>query len=228
MSKAVISGDIISFTSLETSEKRVIEKEISSLFRELNKKFNVFGRIIKGDYLECLVPKPKDALRVALAIRSRIKFSGGLVRNNSSHKSKLFKIYGIRLAIGIGRLNRIDIKKGIIDGEAIYYSGRLISDSINTSDRRKVRLKQTLFIRTNDDKINFILEPFILLIDALMLKSTSRQNRILYLKLMGLDEDSISRKLHLSQSTVNQHSSAAGWNAIENALKFYEQLTNII
>lgn len=228
MSKAVISGDIVAFTSLDTSDKRLVEKEISLLFRELGKKYNIFGRMIKGDYVECLVPKPKDALRAALLIRSRIKICGGFIKSKPSRKVKLFKLYGIRLAIGIGKLNRVDLRKGIIDGEAIYFSGRLVNGSSNTSDKRKVRMKQTLFIRTNDDNLNPVLETMILLLDALLQKSTARQNRILYMKLTGMDEDTISKKLRISQSTVNQHSTAVGWNAIEQALKFYEKLTNKI
>jgi len=225
MNKAVISGDIIAFTSLRNSDKQKIESEISGLLRELKKKYNVYGRIIKGDYLECLIPKPQDSLRIALAIRSRIKYSGKMVHSNGNMKTKLFKTYGIRLAIGIGKMSRIDIRKGIIDGEAIYFSGRLINESINTSDKRKVTIKQTLFIKTNNEELNFFLEPVIMLIDALLQKSTAKQNHILYLKLMGLDEEKISKKLHLTQSTINQHSTAVGWNSIESALEFFEKLT---
>ncbi len=228
MSKAVISGDIIAFTSLNTSDKRLIEKEISMLFGELKNKYNIFGRVIKGDYIECLVPKPKDALRAALLIRSRIKICGGRLKSRHNRKVKLFELYGARLAIGIGSLKRVDLKKGIIDGEAIYFSGRLISESGNTSDKSKVRMKQTLFIRTNDEKINTVLETMILLLDVLLQKSTARQNRILYMKLTGMGEDAISKKLRITQSSVNQHSTAIGWNAIEQALKFYEKITNKI
>jgi putative heme iron utilization protein len=43
---------------------------------------------------------------------------------------------------------------------------------------------------------------------------------------MGYNEDKISKKLKIYQSTVNEHSTGLGWNAIEMAVLFFEKLIN--
>jgi hypothetical protein len=90
-----------------------------------------------------------DAFRIALAIKSfvkSIKISDDDVNSNESGRFKLFKTYGIRLAIGIGELSRIDFKNGIIDGDAIYFSGRIINED-KTHNKEKVTIKNKLFIK---------------------------------------------------------------------------------
>jgi hypothetical protein len=227
MNRAAISGDIIAYTSLSSSEKTKLETAVIQLLKDLSIRFGVYGRMIKGDYLECYIPDPADALRVALAIKSYIK-SFSLELNDSKDKRiKAFKTYGIRLAIGIGEISRFDPTKGIIDGEAIYFSGRIINESRSTSDKERIVVKNTLFIKTNDENLNSEFEPVLALIDALISKATARQCKVLCLKLMGNDEDAIAKKLQLFQSTINQHSTGIGWNAIEKAVLHYERVIKI-
>ena len=71
--KVVLSGDIIAFTSLSNEGKITLENELNRLFLILEQKFSVFGRIVKGDYLEMVMENPEDALTVTLAIKSFIK-----------------------------------------------------------------------------------------------------------------------------------------------------------
>ena len=62
------------------------------------------------------------------------------------------------------------------------------------------------------------------LLDVLLTNATARQCEVLYYKLLGFSESDIAQKLDVNQATVNQHSTAVGWNAIEHTLKYYEQL----
>jgi len=73
MIKAVISGDIIASTSLTDAGRELLENAIKEILGVLEQKFNTYSRRIKGDYIECVVPNPEDALRVALIIKSFIK-----------------------------------------------------------------------------------------------------------------------------------------------------------
>jgi hypothetical protein len=224
MDYATISGDIIAFTSLSDSGKRLIEESLKKLLKELNAKFNVYGRIIKGDYLECYVPETFQVLRVALAIKSFIKsveideIEDGIADNK---RAKLFKIHGIRLAIGIGNLNRLDLENGIIDGEAIYFSGRIIND-IKTSNKQKITIKNTLFLKSSNPEFDLQMEALLSLIDVIISKGTSKQCQVLYLKIMGFEEKQIVEKLGLKQSTINQHSTSIGWQAIEKSINYFE------
>lgn len=101
-----------------------LEARIEDLFSVLENRFPGFwGRIIKGDYIECLLPSAKDSFRVALIIKSCIKS----FPVTESKKKKLFQTYGIRIAVGIGDMRIVDKEHGIMDGEAIYLSGRTLS-----------------------------------------------------------------------------------------------------
>jgi hypothetical protein len=225
MNHAAISGDIIAYTSLSVGDKILIENRIAKLLKELKVKFGVYGHIIKGDYLECYIPNPADSLRVALIIKSFIK-SFPLESSDSNNRVNAYKTFILRLAIGIGEISRFEPRKGILDGEAIYFSGRTINENISTSDRKRIVIKRTLFIKTKDDGLNWTIDPLLSLIEVLLSKATAKQNKVLYLKLMGYNEDKISKKLKIYQSTVNEHSTGLGWNAIEMAVLFFEKLIN--
>lgn len=224
MNRAVISGDIIAYTSLTDADKSKMEASIDLLFHELTSRFEVFGRLIKGDYLECYIPDPVHALRIALLIKSHIKAYALELKESKDKRLSAFKTHGIRLAIGIGQINRFDREKGIIDGEAIYFSGRMISDISTTSDKERIVIKSTLFIKTNDEKLTNKVEPILALLDLLISKATAKQSNVLYLKLLGYSEDEIAKRMEVSQSTINEHSTSLGWNAIEKAVLFFEKL----
>jgi len=57
---AVISGDIISSTSFTDESRTLLEEKLEQLLINLKTEFNVFGRVIKGDYLECVIPEPEN------------------------------------------------------------------------------------------------------------------------------------------------------------------------
>ncbi len=224
MYKAVISGDIISSTSLLVKDRVLLEQRLTALLEELNDKFDVFGRVIKGDYLEFVIPKPQNALRVALAIKSFVKSVP--INNTAKYKRnsrfQLFKTHGVRLAIGYGELTRFDPKKGIIDGEAIYLSGRLIS-GVSTFGKDRMVIKNTLYFTSNNEKLNERFESLLALIDTLITKATPRQSEVLYLKLLYNNETTIATKLNIGQSVVNKHSTSLGWNSIEKAVNYFDK-----
>lgn len=228
MIKAVISGDIIASTSLTDAGRELLEDAIEEIIGELEKKFDTYSRIIKGDYIECVVPNPEDALRVALAIKSFIKSIK--IEKSTLYKDKkrvkLFKMYGIRLAIGYGELSRFNPNEGIIDGEAIYLSGRAINE-FSTYNKERIVIKNTLFFVSGDKSLNKKIEPLLALLDVIINKATAKQCKVLYLKLMGNTEEEISSKLKIAQSVVNQHSTSIGWNAIEKAVDFFSDIIKI-
>jgi len=225
MIKAVISGDIVASTSLTDAGREFLENAIKKLIDELNKRFNTYSRIIKGDYIECVVPNPEDALHIALAIKSFVKSIS--VDDTSLYKInkrvKLFKNYGIRLAIGYGTLSRYDSEKGIIDGEAIYLSGRTINE-FSTYKKKRIVIKNTMYFVSNDSNLNKTFEPIIALLDVLINKATTKQCKVLYLKLMNNNEVAIAKILGIKQSVVNQHSTSVGWNAIERSVKYFNEV----
>ncbi len=227
MNKAVISGDIVASTSLTDEGRTYIEDKLNKMLEELHARYNMYGRMIKGDYLECVVPDPEYALRLALIIKAFIKsITGDETLTHDDNRFKFFKIHGIRLAIGYGELTRFEPAKGIIDGEAIYLSGRRINEEL-TYNKERIVIKNTLFFVSANEAMNREFDPLLALIDVLMSKATSRQCEVLYMKLMNLNEEAIATKMNIAQPVVNQHSTSVGWNAIEKAvIRFGEVIKN--
>ncbi len=221
MQAAVLSGDIIAFTSLSQSNKETLEHCLDTLFRDL-KDYNVYSRIIKGDYIEMAIPQYEYALRIALATKCMVKSSSAKMEKQEGRRLKYFISYGIRIAIGYGNLSRFDTEKGIIDGEAIYMSGRKI-DEEHTYSKERISIKNTLFFDSKNERLNTVMEPIIALLDFVLYKATSKQCQILYYRLMKKREDEIAKILGISQQVVNDQSLRAGWDTIEKAVIFFEK-----
>ena len=225
MKSAIISGDIISYTALNSSEKIILDKKVETFLQLLKKEYDVFGRIIKGDYLECYIPETNKVLRIALIIKSFIKNIAFEIQPDKTKNNRLktFQTYGIRIAIGIGDLERLDLENGVIDGEAIYMSGRLISN-LKTYDKERATVKNTLFIKTYCDNLNNEMDALIALLDKVILDATAKQSEVIFYKLRSFNETEIAKKLNISQSAVNQHSTSVGWKAIEKAVLRFEDV----
>ena len=227
MKRAIVSGDIIASTSLNNADRSKIGNCLKLMTKKLNKKFNVYSRLTEGnDYIDSYIPNNSDALRVMLIIKCFVKSIPVSTKNpinQGDKRSKFFKTHGIRLALGIGELSRLDIQNGIIDGEAIYFSGRTISEN-RTYNKEKVVIKNTLFIKSDDKEFDEEFTPLLALLDVLLSKCTAKQSTVLYLKLLGYDEATIARVLGKKQSTINEHSTGAGWIAIEKAVIRFEEV----
>jgi len=122
----------------------------------------------------------------------------------------------------VAPLSTLDQRKGVIDGEAIYLSGRKIKQ-LSTSDKQKIIIKSTLFFCSANADWNTRYEVIFSLLDVLLSKCSAKQSEVLHLKLRGLSESEISKRLKKSQSTISQHSTAAGWASIEKAVDLFER-----
>lgn len=214
MMYAAISADIVSSTSLNIEETISLKKKIENLFLVMRDIYPGFwGRLIKGDYMECVLPSAKDAFRVALLIKTCIK-SFPL----ADSKKKMFQTYGVRIAVGIGDMRMVDKEQGIMDGEAIYMSGRAL-EGMQTPNKRG-----TFIIDSFNAEQRPALQTIGMLVDALINNATRKQCEVLFYKLQSKGEQEIADILCLTQSAVNQHSTTAKWYCIEEALNYFEQL----
>lgn len=224
MNNATISADVISYTSLSEEEKRQLETGIKGLLSDLTKKYkkySFYGRLVQGDYMECALKSPEHALRIALLLKTYIKTFDFNSKAEKGNRLKYFNEHGIRLALAIAPLEKIDRLKGIIDGEAIYLSGRAIKN-ISTSDKLKIVIKNTMFFCSRDQKVQAKFDTIFSLLDTIISKCSAKQSQIIYYKLLELSEKEISEKLGKYQSTISQHSTAAGWLSIEKAVNYFE------
>jgi hypothetical protein len=230
MNRAIISGDIIASTSLNNADRQIIGERLKLLAKKLEKKFKVFSRITEGDdSIVCFIPNNSDALRVMLAIKCFVKsipISADNSNEQENNRVKFFRMHGIRLALGIGELSRLDVENGIFDGEAIYYAGRLLSEN-KTYNKGKVIIKNTLFIKSSNQEFDDEVIPLLALLDVLISNCTAKQCEVLYLKLLGYDESLIAKALKKKQPTINAHSTSAGWIAIDKAVKRFEEIAKV-
>lgn len=224
--KGVIVADIISSTSLSLRQLISLREELQNFIDEYVGWFNehgcvFWGRVVRGDTLECYMDSAHYALRVAILLKLRIMLfntSIGIVgvKNKQSIKS------GIRVSIGVGNMRINDQKKDILDGEAIYLAGREL-DGQHTAGKEKVSIKRTLFFSSSKhlekQSVSLLLEC----IDVLLRKATDNQKVVIYNKLLGKKESDIARMLDRSTATINQHSVTAGWNVISDIVNFYEK-----
>ena len=210
---ATISADIISSTALSVDEIIKAKQQLAELFEQLEKLYPGFwGRIVKGDSIECIIPESKYALRIALLIKSRLK---SLDIDNSEDK-RFFQIYALRTAIGIGSMRLIDRENDMMDGEAIYLSGRKLEDMGSP-------IKGTLQI-VSLSKEQEALQAIGILADAIVNNATQRQSQVIFNKRLGQNEHEIAEILNKKQSGVNQRSTSAQWYAIDAAVDYFEQV----
>ncbi|MCE5331249.1 MAG: RNA polymerase subunit sigma-70 [Bacteroidales bacterium] len=227
MKNAIISADIISSTSLTEKEFSLLLRRIKDTFALIEAKYNkndisFFGRLIKGDYIECYLKNPSDALRVALILKSAVKSCPiDAIAKKETRRRKLFRQYGVRLAVGIGEMRTVNLAQGILDGDAIYLSGRKINEQ-KSYNKGKIIVKNTLFFETAEEELKERFSVITGLLDRLLTTMTMRQSEVLYYKLQEIGEQEIAQRLNISQSSVNQHSTALGWNVIEQTVRYYE------
>lgn len=221
MVKATISADIVSSTALSVEELTLLQLEIRQFLEGLEEKSQGknWGRLFKGDSVEIFLLDPHEALRTALQLKTLVKktFSWG---KETNAKRELFRKYGIRLAIGIGEMRTADKTRDILDGDAIYNSGRLLEKAT----KEKQSIKRSMYFACPDLLLAEQVDVMVGLLDTLLRNATSRQSEILYYKLSGKNEEEIAELLKIKQSAVNQRSNSAGWKAIESAVNYFEKL----
>ena len=220
MVRATISADIVSSTALSVEELALLQSEIRQFLEMLSEKSQGknWGRLFKGDSVEIFLSDPHEALRTALLLKTLVKktFSWGKETNT---KRELFRKHGVRLAIGVGEMRTADRKQDILDGEAIYYSGRLLETQLKPS-----KGKRTMLFGCNNVTLSEPVDVLLGLLDALFKKTTSNQCEIIYYKLLGKQEEEIAKLLNVKQPAVNKQCNAVSWPAIESAVNYFEKL----
>lgn len=208
---ATISADIVDSTKL-TAEDTIRVNKLLTDFLDPMKMVSEgsWGRVVKGDAFECVLMNPHDLLRVALMLKCYVKT---FVPERPNPE---FSKYGIRIAMAVGGLRTSDESLGIIDGDAIYKTGRAMEE-------KRPNVRGTMKY-CNDDPDAEAVKAIVSLCDVVINKSTGKQCEVLYNKLCGKDEVEMAAALGKSRPTVNAHSQKAGWIAIERAVKYFESL----
>lgn len=209
---ATISADIVDSTKMSAEDTIRVNKLLTDFLEPMKKvSEGSWGRVVKGDAFECVLQEPRDLLRVALMLKCHVKTFVPEVLNPE------FSKYGIRIAMAVGELRTSNEQLGIIDGDAIYRTGRAMEE-------KRPNVRGTMMY-CNDGLEAEAVKAIVALCDVVINKSTGKQCEVLFNKLCGKDEGEMASAMGKSRPTVNAHSQKAGWIAIERAVKYFESLT---
>ena len=212
---ATISADIVRSTSLNTEDLIMLRNKLRGLFHDFEKDYPGFwARIVRGDGIECVVPDYSDALRIAILIKLYVK-----MKVSEFDCSEMLQRYGIRFSIGVADIKYADKEDDIINGPAIYLSGRNLNE---ISSRETI---MTAFeIERAPKPFSNLLDSYVAMVSGLIDSYSAKQSEVIFLKLLGFKEKEISERIGISQPSVNTRASNAQWGLLNTAIKDFENL----
>jgi len=212
---ATISADIVRSTSMNTENLIVLRNRLRYLFQDFEKDYPGFwARIVRGDSIECVVPNYNDALRIAILIKLYVK-----MRVSEFDCSEMLQRYGIRFSIGVADIKYADKKEDIINGPAIYLSGRNL-DEIS----RRENVMTAFEIGQAPKPLSNLLDSYVAMVSGIVDSYSAKQAEVVFLKLLGFKEIEISERVGISQSSVNTRAANAQWGLLNTAIKDFEAL----
>ena len=116
----------------------------------------------------------------------------------------------------MGNLDYADRKDDIINGEAIYISGRNL-DGISRKSGIFTAFEMALASRPMND----MLDSYVALIGSLVDSYSAKQAEVVFYKMLGYKEIEIAERLGIYQSSVNTRSGQAQWGLKKWILKGY-------
>lgn len=210
---ATISADIVRSTSMGTADLLELRRGLQGLIGDLEEDIPGFwARIVRGDSLECVVPDSRDALRIAILLKLFVK-----MRVADYNCSEMLQRHGIRFSIAVGDLEYANKNEDIIDGPAIYRSGR----NLDEISRKGVRM--SIFELDREPRsLSILMDSYVALICDLVDSYSAKQAEVVYYKLLGFKEVEISGRLGIYQSSVNVRATNAQWGLLNRAIKDFE------
>ena len=213
---AAISADVVSSTSLSRESMIELNEKLKKCLYILERRYQGFwGRIVKGDSIECIMSRPEDAFEVALILKTWVKS----FEHSNIQEDKRFNRYGLRIAIGIGEMKTLDRGLDMMDGDAIYRSGRAM-------DKLVGRAKYSFVISMADSEHEQALQVILTLVNQLLNNATARKCETLCERILSSDTSKTAEKMGISVSGVNQTLKDLGWSAIEQAIIYYRKVTS--
>ena len=212
---ATISADIVRSTSMNTEDLIVLRNGLRDLFQDFEEDHPGFwARIVRGDSIECVVPNYNDALRIAILIKMYVK-----MKVSEFECSEMLQRYGIRFSIGVADIKYADKKEDIINGPAIYLSGRNL-DEIS----RRENIMTAFEIGQAPKPLSNLLDSYVAMVSGIVDSYSAKQAEVVFLKLLGFKEMEISERVGISQSSVNTRAANAQWGLLNTAIKDFEAL----
>lgn len=192
----------------------ILRNRLRELLDDFERDYPGFwARIVRGDSIECVVPEYRYALRIAILIKLFVKIQAG-----GFDCDELLQRHGIRFSIGIADISYADKAEDMINGSAIYMSGRNL-DEISRRD-----LYTAMEVEAVPKSLSDVMDSYVALMNYLVDSYSIKQAEVVFYKLRGYKEVDISKRLSIYQSAVNMRSTSAQWRLLNTAIKDYEDL----
>ena len=212
---ATISADIVASTSLSPRELMRLTQQIKATLDQLTKKYSGFwGRLVKGDSIECVIKDPKYSLRIALLLKALVK---SFVPSDGIADEEFLR-HGLRVAIGIGKMRMVKKDLDIMDGEAIYLSGRTLAmmKSKRLYDFQialSPDLRDIFEIPIDEPLVNFTID-----------QATNRQCETMFYRLQTDRDKDVAEIMKISRAGVNNNLLRLGWDVLSNTIDKFEKV----
>ena len=195
---------------MNTEDLIVLRNRLRDLFQDFEEDYPGFwARIVRGDSIECVVPNYNDALRIAILIKLYVK-----MKVSEFECSEMLQRYGIRFSIGVADIKYADKKEDIINGPAIYLSGRNL-DEIS----RRENVMTAFEIGQAPKPLSNLLDSYVAMVSGIVDSYSAKQAEVVFLKLLGFKEIEISERVGISQSSVNTRAANAMWGCCIRQLR---------
>ena len=205
---AVLTGDIVRSSKLSGKDRPRLHSAISTAADDLRRHFNAAIPydidVFRGDSWQLLVSDPRQALRVALYFRARLRSQFDDAKVDT------------RIAIGIGGVDFLP-ESGVStgDGDAFRRSGWAFEELGRSS-------RMAFSAAENARCIDVVVR----LVDHPATYWTARQAYAVSQALFGHTQEEIAESWvdrPITQQAVAQHLARAGWHAVDTAVSFFEE-----
>jgi len=205
MIHAVLTGDIVNSTLLEPSQEKKLLKLLQHILSDHKQEF------FRGDSFQAYIKESSQALKIALQCRTA---AIGLQPYQSPAVSD------VRISIGIGQVESPVRTLATAKGEAFLLSGRAL-DAMDKTEGR-------LIIIIENKLTNYAFSVMSDYINSIYKQMTPKQAEVIFELLKGYSQQHVAEKLNRSKSTISQHVTAGRWDEIENILKKYQEIVQLI
>lgn len=205
MIEAVLTSDIVNSTLLDAPAEKKLLANLNTILSPYRHEF------YRGDSFQVYMKEPDKALETALKCRT---MAISLTKEESQVVSD------VRTSIGLGTVEHPVHSLATARGDAFLLSGRALDEMGKTEGR--------LVITTKDNKMNIALSVLADYINSIYRQMTAKQAEVIFELLNGETQQQVADKLNRSKSTINQHVTAGRWEEIENIIKKYKQLVELV
>lgn len=201
MIAAVLTGDIVDSTRLNSSQEKRLFTELETLLSPFPFEF------YRGDSFQAYVDNGSQALELALLCRTTAL---ALIQEETDF------LPDVRISIGLGSVETPVKTPGSAKGEAFLLSGRALDELEKTQGRLVITIDHKL------GNLGFMVMADY--INSIYKQMTAKQAEVIKELIRGDTQQQVADKLNRSKSTISQHVTAGRWDEIEKILANYKKM----